>query len=241
MHRPGFLLRPATPRRRTPVGSQGSPVSTARPNRLDSRHKRWELPRDAVTGLSHAAARPLSVTEPDPTAPEQVRNLDVGCGTRKESGFVGIDRTPFDGVDVVFNIDSPEPWPFKDSTFDLIRAVHIIEHMNDPLHFLSEIHRIGRNGCVLHIVTPHFSSCNSWSDPTHVRHYASSFMDQMAGDYFAFPAPKFRVTDRTIHFSGLLHTWPGWLVAKFSQQKYERYYAWRYPANSIWIRASVLK
>jgi ubiquinone/menaquinone biosynthesis C-methylase UbiE len=165
----------------------------------------------------------------------------VGCGNRKESGFVGIDCTPFEGVDVVFDIDSSEPWPFNDSTFDVIRAVHILEHMNDPLHFLSELHRIGRNGCVLHIVTPHFSSCNSWSDPTHVRHYASTFMDQVASDYFAFPTPKFKVIACTIHFSGLLHTWPGWLIAWFSRQKYERYYAWRYPANSIWVRAMVLK
>jgi SAM-dependent methyltransferase len=216
-------------------------VTTGTSDRIDSRHKRWELPQDAATALNQQAGAPLAVADPGPAAPAQIRHLDVGCGDRKERGFVGIDRTPFDGVDVVFDIDSPDPWPFKDGTFDLIRAVHILEHMNDPLHFLSEIHRIGRNGCVLHIVTPHFSSCNSWSDPTHVRHYASTFMDQVASDYFAFPKPKFKVTYCAIHFSGLLHTWPGWLVAKISRQKYERYYAWRYPANSIWVRALVLK
>ena len=31
--------------------------------------------------------------------------LDIGCGSNKGVGCVGMDRLPFDGVDVVFDFD----------------------------------------------------------------------------------------------------------------------------------------
>ena len=73
------------------------------------------------------------------TTPGQ--GLDIGCGSNKGAGCVGMDRLPFDGVDVVFDFDSGQPWPFADSSFDFIRAIHVIEHVANPLHFFEEVHR----------------------------------------------------------------------------------------------------
>ncbi len=167
--------------------------------------------------------------------------LDVGCGSNKAAGFVGIDRFPLKGVDVVFDIDSNEPWPLEDNSFDYIQAIHVIEHISNPIFFFEQIHRIARPGCVVHLETPHFSSVNSWNDPTHVRHYSSSFLDVIAEGYLAYPAPKFKVTSKSITFSGLFHTWPGWLFCKLSQSKYEKYYAWMFPASAVIVEVTILK
>jgi predicted SAM-dependent methyltransferase len=185
--------------------------------------------------------RTQSVPAPAASEATVCRQLDVGCGSHRTPGFIGMDRIPLPNVDVVFDFDSGQRWPFEDDTFDFIRAIHVIEHVNDPLYFFGEIHRVGRPGCMLHFETPHFSSNNSWSDPTHVRHYSSTFLDVMAEGYLAYPVPKFEVTARSISFSGLLPTWPGWLISRVSLKKYERYYAWMFPASSITVRAKVLK
>lgn len=172
--------------------------------------------------------------------PGGASKLDVGCGSNKAAGFIGMDRLPFEGVDVLFDFDG-KPWPFADSSFDFIRATHVIEHINNPLYFFEEIHRIARPGCIVHLETPHFSSSSSWGDPTHVRHYAVDFLDVVAEGYLAHPVPKFKVTSKSISFSGLIHTWPGWVISKLSLRKYEKYYAWMFPARTITVQASVLK
>ncbi len=167
--------------------------------------------------------------------------LDVGCGPTKPVGFVGIDCFPFEGVDIVFNIDSGEQWPFANNSFDYIRAIHVIEHLEHQLFFFEEIHRIARPDCVVHIETPHFSSCNSWGDPTHVRHYASFFMDSIIEGYLSQRMPLFEITIRAITFSGLLLSWPGWLIYTINRRLYEKYFSWTFPASSIIIEAKVLK
>lgn len=173
------------------------------------------------------------------TTPGQ--GLDIGCGSNKGAGCVGMDRLPFDGVDVVFDFDSGQPWPFADSSFDFIRAIHVIEHVANPLHFFEEVHRTEKPGCEVHLETPHYSSNNSWGDPTHVRHYSVDFLDVVANGFLSYPKPKYKVSFKEIRFSGLLFTWPGWLISRMSRRKYEKYFAWIFPASSITVKASVLK
>ncbi len=50
---------------------------------------------------------------------------------------------------------------------------------------MAEIHRFARDGADVFIVTPHFSSRNSYTDPTHVRHRAGQSLQYFAGEDFA--------------------------------------------------------
>jgi 2-polyprenyl-3-methyl-5-hydroxy-6-metoxy-1,4-benzoquinol methylase len=49
------------------------------------------------------------------------------------------------------------PYNFKDSFADTIIAGELIEHLENPLGFLNECHRILKPGGVLIITTPNFS------------------------------------------------------------------------------------
>ena len=70
---------------------------------------------------------------------------------------------------------------------------HIIEHVRDAMTTMAEIWRVARHGADVFIVTPHFSSRNSYTDPTHVRHLAARSFQYFTGEDFAsFGGPRFR-------------------------------------------------
>jgi len=80
--------------------------------------------------------------------------------------------------DVVHDLNET-PWPFPDSSFQTVYVYDVIEHLENVVQIMEEIHRISRSGARVHITVPHFSCANAFTDPTH-RHYFgySSF------DYF---------------------------------------------------------
>jgi SAM-dependent methyltransferase len=97
------------------------------------------------------------------------RMLDLGCGLNKAPGAIGVDSNPdAAGADVRADLDYS--LPFRDDSFDQIRAVHVIEHVKDIMRTMAEIHRVGRSGAGLLLVTPHYTDWSSWRDPTHRWH-----------------------------------------------------------------------
>src|SRR3974377_359023 len=85
-----------------------------------------------------------------------MRILDVGCGVNKYPGAIGIDANPRTRADVLCDLDH-FPYPFRDSAFDELRAVHVIEHVSDVVRTMEEFHRLVRAGGTIHIVTPHYT------------------------------------------------------------------------------------
>lgn len=97
--------------------------------------------------------------------------LDLGCGPRKRAGAVGLDCVSLPGVDVVHDLER-FPYPFDEDSFDVVYAMSVLEHLNNFLGAMEEIHRILKPGGRLVFETPHFSGLNSWTDPTHRQHFA---------------------------------------------------------------------
>lgn len=101
-----------------------------------------------------------------------MRVLDVGCGINKRPGSIGIDRNPNTRADVLVELDR-YPYPFRDSSFDALQAVHVIEHVSDVIRTMEEFHRLVRAGGEVFIATPHYSDFSSFCDPTHRWHLNS--------------------------------------------------------------------
>ena len=110
-----------------------------------------------------------------------MRGLNVGCGSDirpADQGWTNMDIFPLPGVEVAHDA-LRFPWPFKDGSFDMVLARHIIEHIphflgrtphkDGFLLFMEECHRILKPGGELEIVTPHPRSTNTIADPTHTR------------------------------------------------------------------------
>lgn len=109
--------------------------------------------------------------------------LDVGSGKAKTPGAIGIDFNARTAPDIVHDLNR-YPWPLDDNSFDRIVCQHIVEHVADEVRFMEEIHRVGRAGALVEIVTPHFSNRFSFTDPTHLRH-----LSLFSFDYFVEPSP----------------------------------------------------
>lgn len=114
---------------------------------------------------------------------EELRVIDVGCGTCKQvSGAVGVDAEPHPGVDVI--ADLQRGLPFDPRSVDHVFAIHVLEHLTDLLGAMRELHRVLRPTGVLHVLTPHWHSVNAVADPTHCR-----LMDVQTFKYFCTPRP----------------------------------------------------
>ena len=124
---------------------------------------------------------------------QSVRILDVGCGINKLPGSIGIDRNPKTRADVLVDLDRC-PYPVRDSSFDGVQAIHVIEHVDDVLASVAEWHRLVRPGGEVFIVTPHYTDFASFCDPTHKWHLNSFSLRYFGGDdagYGYYTAARF--------------------------------------------------
>lgn len=106
--------------------------------------------------------------------------LDLGCGSHKRAGFIGIDKCALPGVDHVRDVR--EKMPFKDVSVDYIVADNIMEHIG--AHFvrvMNDCHRMLRPGGRMLVVTPGTHTPAAWSDPTHVRFFTPETWDYFDG------------------------------------------------------------
>ena len=124
----------------------------------------------------------------------ELRILDVGCGINKFAGAIGIDRNPASRADVLCDLDR-FPYPFRDSSFDRLRAVHVIEHVGDVLRTMEEFHRLLIPGGQVLIVTPHYTDFSSFCDPTHRWHlnsYSFRYFGEDHGGFGYYSRRRFR-------------------------------------------------
>jgi len=171
--------------------------------------------------------------------------LDVGCGSRKaEPGAIGIDIHPRSAADIIWNLDEL-PWPVESDSFERVHMSHIIEHVRDITRTMAEIHRIARDRADVFIVTPHFSSHNSYTDPTHVRHLAARSFQYFTGEDFAtFSGSnvRFSIEELGLTFGkNFFLDGIGRFLARRNLEWYERHAAWMFPAQDIRCHLQVRK
>lgn len=174
--------------------------------------------------------------------------LDLGCGMRKTLGAIGADRLPFDGVDVLCDLER-FPYPFADHVADAVVMNHVVEHVDDPVAALREVGRILKPGGRLAIRTPHFSSVNAFSDFTH-KHYCSLLAFRLliqespttVAAVGVTGSPAFRLRHAGLLFWPLHDAWPWFVPARVFGIEwlanrhpvfYERFLAFLFPAMEI--------
>ncbi|MGE5597265.1 MAG: class I SAM-dependent methyltransferase [Hyphomicrobiales bacterium] len=132
--------------------------------------------------------------------------IDLGCGSRKKPGAIGLDIARIPGVDIVG--DAMRPLPFRDSSVDEVYASHLVEHVDDLMSFMGEVWRICKPGALVHFRFPHASTgFVIWKDPTHRRgvyldtfdYFDPSTFDGKAFGYY-HPA-KFRIVRQYLTFN----------------------------------------
>ena len=79
-----------------------------------------------------------------------LRVLDVGCGVKPYFPFfasareyVGVDLVQTGYADLVGPI---EQLPVEDASFDVVLCIQVLEHVDDPVRAIRELHRVTRPG-----------------------------------------------------------------------------------------------
>lgn len=127
----------------------------------------------------------MATTERKPRAKkpkETPLRLNLGCGSNRIEGFIGVDYAPSETVDVLHDL-TKTPWPWADDSVDEIVSAHLVEHIpmidvpyagfERPIDalcaFMNEVWRILKPGSGIRLQYPHHQSDRAWWDPTHRR------------------------------------------------------------------------
>jgi ubiquinone/menaquinone biosynthesis C-methylase UbiE len=107
--------------------------------------------------------------------------LDIGCGSNKVPGAVGLDKRSCKDVDVI--CDFEYGLPIRDSRVTAVYLRHVIEHVRDLVHLMEEIYRVSKKDAIVYVEAPYYSSRGAFRDPTHLH-----FISEDTFQYFEYPA-----------------------------------------------------
>lgn len=111
-------------------------------------------------------------TKPE-TTKFRSKKLHVGCGRNILEGWINLDLMPLSGVDVVADLDDCQnnPLPLSDNSIEEFYVSHVIEHINNPLSMMEELHRVALPNAKAVFRCPYGSTDEAFEDPTHVKQY----------------------------------------------------------------------
>lgn len=168
--------------------------------------------------------------------------LNLGCGLKHLPDAVNLDITPATNPDVVHDLNRL-PWPLPDNHFREVLAYDVIEHLDDFIPVMEEIHRVCQDQAVVRITVPHFSCANAFTDPTHRRHFGYFSLDYVTGENeieFYTPVRFKKLVGRMMFYPSLLNKLV-WRLANRYPAAYERRWAWIFPAWYLYFELEVQK
>ncbi len=115
----------------------------------------------------------------DVKPPKKAFNL--GGGGQRYKGVTNIDILKGETTDIVQDLNV-FPWPIPGNTADMIFSFHSLEHLDNLLAVMKEIHRISKNGAHIVVEVPYFRHSGAFQDPTHKHFFTSKTMDYFCSD-----------------------------------------------------------
>ncbi|HUW55987.1 MAG TPA: methyltransferase domain-containing protein [Planctomycetota bacterium] len=94
--------------------------------------------------------------------------LELGCGTRKTPGRIGVDCVDLPEVDIVADLEAGLDF-MPDNSVDEIHAEHVLEHLENFEGMMREICRVLKASGTCRVRVPHFTNPYAYSDYTHKR------------------------------------------------------------------------
>jgi len=175
--------------------------------------------------------------------------IDIGCGSSKREGYIGVDILQLPGVDVVHNLDK-FPYPFDDNSIDNVWMDQVLEHLKEPMLVVEELYRICKSGALIYIGVPYFRSFYAAIDPTHRNFFSVEYFNYFDPKHpycKKYQYSKAHFTVKKIEFDrewkgkmGFIH---GTLV-RFAEKypaKYEAKLSHLFPLNSLTFYLEVTK
>lgn len=131
--------------------------------------------------------------------------LDIGCGQEKTPNSIGVDIKRTKGADVVADICY---LPFKDKCVDKILCYQLLEHIDDLITAMEEIHRVLKRGTGRVVIqVPHVKGLDAFRDPTHKYFFTIATMNYFTNDsgFKYYSKARFKIIEKKLKFK------PSWL------------------------------
>ena len=103
-------------------------------------------------------------------------HINLGCGRDIREGWINVDVVKMDGIDIVCNLNS-FPYPFEENSADYILMNSVLEHLDDTVSVMKEVHRILKPSGRIEIMVPYYKHKSAFTDPTHKRFFTEKSMD----------------------------------------------------------------
>jgi len=178
-----------------------------------------------------------------------VNKLNLGCGRDYRKGYINCDASPLVNPDVVLDLEGKLPFP--DNYFEEILAYHVLEHINNFIPLMHEIHRVCKKDAVIKIKTPFYAGWGQYNDPTHVRFFSiytfQYFQKGMFSHEVGCEKDMFNYKVKINYAIGRARFLLNWFfnplinLSSFTQQMYVRFFCWIFPASEIQYELKVLK
>ena len=167
--------------------------------------------------------------------------LNLGCEDKFLSGFTNVDIFPHKGIDKICDLNK-YPLPWKTSSVDFILCSHLLEHLDDQIKFLLELHRICKPNAKIDLRVPHFSCFATYADFTHKKPGFSYFS---LGESWVNKIlyNKFKVKKR-LNFTRDNYKWLNYIfnpIINLFPIIYERFFCYLFPTSEILFYLEVIK
>ena len=161
--------------------------------------------------------------------------INIGCGRRVLPGWINVDLYPSDSAVLKGDICAGIP-ELKTAVAREILLDNVIEHVADIPRAMREIERLSCPGASITIITPHFSSADSWTDPTHRWHLALGSLNYFCGNennnrYSEGLA--FEMVEVKLSFQGGLMGLCGRCIYSLNPKLWERKFSFIFRASTI--------
>jgi predicted SAM-dependent methyltransferase len=81
-------------------------------------------------------------------------------------------------IELSFDL-SKIPYPLQDNKFEEVKIFDVLEHLNNPLEVMNELHRIIKKGGLLYLRVAGWKSDKCWADITHKKVYDIDAFDAL--------------------------------------------------------------
>jgi len=176
--------------------------------------------------------------------------IELGCGSKKKQGRIGIDKIDLPNVDIVADMENDLSF-LPDNSVNQIHCRSVLEHVNNFENLMREIVRVLKNDGTAHIFVPHFSNPYYYSDYTHKRFFGLYTFYYFVDEHRQLKrkVPNF-YTDIRINITSqrLVFTSPFWCTRQIKklmgfifnchrslQEFYETHLCWLFPCYGIEI------
>jgi len=131
--------------------------------------------------------------------------LNIGAGRTSYEGFENVDIVALPNTKHVVNLNNI-PWPFPDESCDEMKAIDVLEHLQDTIAIVNEIWRVLCFGGKVEIQVPNVigSPYHAFTDPTHIRFFSEHTFNYWIpgtrhGDTYGFYSEhKFKLINKEV-------------------------------------------